>query len=101
MKPEPPDLEIEKIQKKLIEITKRWIDILGYCKPFEPSLSITLDNEMNWRAEIYSYVMDFHDGGRHHYFEAKTFAELIEKIWKAIKEEEKKLKEVEISKNKS
>ena len=87
--------ELEKIQKKLIELTERWLKINGHGKLFEPSLTITIDNCMNWHAEIYSYQMDFHDGGRHHYFEAETFEELIEKIWNSIKEEEKILVETE------
>jgi len=88
--------EVVKIQKKLIELTERWIHLTG-CggKSGEPSISITLTNDMKWIAEIYSYMMDFHDGGRHHYFEGKSFDELIQKIWRAIEEEEEELKSVE------
>lgn len=87
--------EIEKLQKKLIELTKRHLDVSGYGKLFEPTLTIGIDNELKWFAEIYSYQMDFHTGGRHHYFYADSFDELIEILWDAVKKEEEKLIEIE------
>ena len=48
---------ISERQKKLIELTERWIHLTG-CggKSGEPSISITLTNDMKWIAEIYSYM---------------------------------------------
>ena len=92
--------DLERIQKKLIELTKRWISIHGYGKSEEPCIhiGITNTNDWTWFAEIYSYHMDFEDGGRHHYFYADTYEELIKKIWEAIKLEEEIVTAYEIAK---
>ena len=91
--------DLVELQKKLIELTERWLKITEYGKGGEPSIYIGVTNDWTWFAEIYSYQMDFHDGGRHHHFEADTYEELLDELWKAIKEEEKKLERYERDNN--
>lgn len=80
--------EMHLVQTRLLDLTDK-LRVLseGHCKGAEPSLSIQLDNELRWSAEIYSYLMDFEDGGRHHFFEADTPEELFRKIHEAIDKE--------------
>jgi len=87
--------DLEKLQKKLVELTHRWLKITEYGKSSEPCIHIGLNNENIWFAEIYSYQMDFEDGGRHHYFYADTYEELIQILWEAIRKEEQILIEAE------
>ena len=87
--------DLVELQKKLIELTERWLKMTECGKISEPSIYIGVTNNWTWFAEIYSYQMDFYDGGRHHYFEADTYEELIDELWKAIKEEERKLERYE------
>lgn len=77
--------EMHLVQTRLLDLTDKLKELSeGHCKGAEPHLSIHLDNELKWSAEIYSYLMDFEDGGRHHYFDADTPEELFRKIHKAI-----------------
>jgi len=79
------------LQKRLIRLTQRFFDQYHECgKPDEPSLSISVENDLTWCAEIYSYVLSFDDGTRHHFFEAKTYPELIHILDDAITREEQK-----------
>jgi len=72
-------------QTRLLDLTDKLMVLSnGHCKGAEPSLSVRLDNELKWSAEIYSYLMDFEDGGRHHFFEADTPEELFKNIHQAI-----------------
>jgi len=87
--------DLVELQKKLIELTERWLKITEYGKGSEPSIYIGVSNDWTWFAEVYSYQMDFHDGGRHHHFEADTYDELIMLLWEAIYEEERKLERYE------
>ena len=81
---------IEDFEKRMLKIFAR--EVLrseGYCKSAEPSITICLSNDLKWSAEIYSYLTDYTPtGGRHHFFEADTFEELVAKIDRAIKEHE-------------
>lgn len=85
--------EMKLLMKRLNELTRKHKLISGgYCKPVEPSLSITFLNDNTWSAEIYSYLLNFQDGGRHHHFYAKTYSALIKILKRAISKEEGLLK---------
>jgi len=59
-----------------------------HCKAGEPSIEIGITNSGDYWAEIYSYVIDYKDGGRHHRFTSSSYKKLISLIGKAIKEHE-------------
>lgn len=86
---------LEDFQKRLIDLTNDWKeaaeDFAG--KPAEPAISIHLDNDMKWSAEIYSYILNFDDGTRHHFFNADTLPQLLNEIDAAIIKERFKLEE--------
>jgi len=80
-------------QKRLIKLTEKHIILSeGHCKPAEPCIQIGIGNDLKWFAEIYSYLMEFHDGGRHHSFEGDTWEQLSKKIEEGIKKEEAEVK---------
>jgi len=90
--------ELIEIQKKLLEMTEKAYSI-GMCdKLGEPSIYVGIGNDMKWFAEIYSYMLELSDSGRHHYFHADSFEELIKKIWNAIERAEKILHQYELEK---
>lgn len=84
--------KIKNLQRRLNLLTEiLTIMSRGHCKGAEPVLSISIGRDMKWNAEIYSYLMDFHDGGRHHHFEADTLEMLLSDLDAAIVLEEVKV----------
>lgn len=79
--------QILELQKELINLLDRQRELdkgLG-GKTFEPSLCIMINNDLKWSAEIYLYSIDLRPkGGRRHLYEADTFEELEEKIYRDI-----------------
>ena len=81
------------LQKRLLKLTDAMMEKYGEFagKPSEPALIITVSNDLTWSAEIYSYILDFEDGGRHHFFSEDTYDKLISVLDAAITREEGKL----------
>lgn len=96
------NVDFGKLFTKLVDITNNYYKKGYYGKPNEPEIVIRASHynffseEPCWEAEIYSYQMNFvdcHEGDfkfthRHHIFKAKTYNELLNKLYKAISKEE-------------
>ena len=82
-------IELQKRLEKLTERHRVWSE--GHSKAFEPSITISIGCETDWKwnGSIYSYLMDFHDGGRHHDFRGRTIEELLDNMEKGIAKEER------------
>ena len=88
--------KFQNLYDKMLKLTERHkILSEGHCKSAEPAMMICWNNDGSFSAEIYSYLMDLHDGGRHHFFDAPTIQELYEDIKEALENEERWLKERE------
>lgn len=59
---------------------KEAVKFNNHCKCFEPSLTLTWENNGTISGEFYSYCLNLEDGGRHHIFEANNEIELEKKL---------------------
>jgi len=87
--------KIKELHNRMVKLFEQELTVAdGYCKSGEPALSIEINNDGTWYAEIYSYLVNYpSDGvggdGRHFGYTAKTFDELINKLDAAISKVEK------------
>ena len=82
-------LDLQKRLIKLTEYMREHHDMAG--KGAEPSLAISVGCNLTWCGEIYSYLLNFEDGTRHHFVHAATYPELIDALDAMITNEEKKV----------